>query len=122
MLNLFKQIRPNFLKIKFNNFARFGKQAEASEVEIITNEKVKTKKLKSKIETIEVEETIKIKPYFSQAVSAKEKSFTSVSVSGLIEDPKTSRSDKKEQMKKQKLAQKKGVALENIKRQLPNEL
>jgi hypothetical protein len=127
MLNILKkQIRSNFVKIKFNNFARFNKTEEAdkiADVEIIQQEKTKTKKLKAKPQTINVEETIQIQPYFSQAVSAKEKSFTSVSVSGLIDDPKGGKSvEKKEKIKAQKINQKKQVTLENIKRQLPNEL
>jgi lipoate-protein ligase A len=125
MLNFLK-IRPNFLKLKFNNFARFNNNADnnkISDVEIVPQEKIKTKKIKSKPQTINVEEQFKIQPYFSQAVSSKEKSFTSISVSGLIEDPKGGKSaEKKEQLKKQKQSQKKQVAIENIKRQLPNEL
>jgi hypothetical protein len=125
MLNLFKQIRPYFLKIKFNTFARFNRtdDVKVSDVEIMPNEKVKTKKIKSQAKTIEIQETFKIKPYFSQAVSAKEKSSANVSVSGLIEDPKGGKStERKEEMKKKKLDQRKNVALENIKRQLPHEL
>jgi hypothetical protein len=124
MLNLFKQIRPSFLKLKFNTFARMNQSNEtnASDVEVIPNEKVKTKKIKTK-QTIEVDTSFKIKPYFSQAVSTKEKSYSSVSVSGLIDDPKGGKAkERREQLKKQKLLQRKNVTLENIKRQLPNEL
>jgi hypothetical protein len=134
-----KFVNLNFLNTRGKTFARlyksdgnnkinsdFSEQSE-TKVEIISNKEDKFKNLKVKkpktinIETTTTTEDIKITPYFSKAVSEKEKSHTNVSVSALITQKKAKTTKLKESRKKI-LEQKKNVIIENIKRELPKEL
>jgi hypothetical protein len=89
---------------------------------------------KRKIEIIQEEYPIQIRPYFHEAVSEKEKSYTSINVSQLMEEQGGKKKELTEeeikiQNRKQKIlkakkmkGKKKDVILENIKRELPKEL
>jgi hypothetical protein len=118
------------LKAPFKQFVRSTKpnnpdlKDNKDQVEIVSEQKtIKLKKQTPKTINIEssTTEEIKIKPYFSTAVSEKAKSHTNISVSSLIEEKKSKTKKQKEDRKKQQ-EQKKTVIIENIKRELPKEL
>jgi hypothetical protein len=148
MLNCLK-IFKNFGNKKFfhlntvKNFARFtnyksetlnntkanGNNKEESVIEVIEQERTNktfSKKTKKPAKTINIEETtsesIKIAPYFSDAVNIKDKSHTHVSLSSLIEDKRTKSKGAQKEEERRQSQKKKKVILENIKRELPSEL
>ena len=138
--------KTNLPKFSINfpkyNFARKVKASES----INKNSNQKTKNQENDLENSEDTKTIsivrenvpiKISPYFSKAVSEKEKSASSINISQLVEaGGKKQKSnamtleEKQEVIKtKQKLTAAKkqsaktiGVVIENIKRELPKEL
>lgn len=89
------------------------------------------------VEVVKEEVPIRITPYFSKAVSEKEKSSANINISELVEAA-TGKKESFEQKqnkerikklkqkldaaKKQKAGKKIGVIMENIKRELPKEL
>jgi hypothetical protein len=129
-MNIFKTGVKQFARLTGGNKPDINNQnvqKPQDHVEIIT-ETTRTKKLKKQTaKTINIEssstvtEDIKIQPYFSNAVSEKEKSHTNISVSSLIEVKKSKSKQDKEERKKQQ-EKKKAVMIENIKRELPKEL
>ncbi len=138
--------KTNLPKFSINfpkyNFARKVKASESTN----NNSNKKTKNQENDAEDSEDTKTInivredvpiKISPYFSKAVSDKEKSASSINISQLVEaggkkqkDNAMTLEEKQEVIKtKQKLTAAKkqsaktiGVVIENIKRELPKEL
>lgn len=127
------QIR-NIFNLNFQkfNFARNLSSKSKSNIKDENIDKEAQDSDSKLINLVKEDVPIKISPYFSKAVSEKEKSFSSINISQLVKSEKKSQDISSEQKAeiiktKQKLAAAKkqskaiGVIVENIKRELPKE-